>query len=208
MKKETEGKFIVIEGGDGAGKGTQIALLKKELGEEKYLFVRDPGSTDIGKKIREIVLHDERVSRPTELLMYLAARVQLAEEIIKPTLEKGVHVISHRFDLSTIAYQIYGRERLDLLQFVQQMSEYALGGLVPDLVVFLDCPPEEGIRRVLEMSTTPDRFEREKIAFHQRVYGGYKKHITDYPRNITVDALQKEDEVLKEVLNAIQEVIK
>ena len=202
MKK---GLFIVLEGGDGSGKDTQVALLQKELAAE-YLFVRDPGSTEIGTKIREIVLHDERVAYQTELLMYLAARVQLAEECIKPALEKGTHVISQRFDLSTIAYQIYGRERHDLLAFVKDMSAYALGGLVPDLLIFLDCSPEEGIRRVHAMEAAPDRFEREHIAFHERVYEGYKQHLNDYPHHIVVDARKPKGDVYQDVLQAIQQV--
>ena len=100
------GTFIVFEGGDGAGKDTQIELLHTKFDPARFVFVRDPGSTEIGQKLREIVLHDKRIARTAELLIYLAARVQLAEEKIRPALERGINVISNRFDLSTIAYQI------------------------------------------------------------------------------------------------------
>jgi dTMP kinase len=196
----TRGKFIVIEGGDGAGKDTQIDLLKGNLPEEKFLFVRDPGSTEIGLALREIVLHNKQVSRPAELLMYLASRVQLAEEKIKPALERGIHVISNRFDLSTIAYQIYGRERHDLLEFVKQLSNFALGGLRPDLVILLDCPPSVGLARIAEKEH--DRFESEKLAFHERVYEGYRKHIGDYSHK-SIDATRTPEDVHKEVLEAV-----
>jgi dTMP kinase len=200
------GRFIVFEGGDGAGKDTQIELLRAELerrGElERYLFVRDPGSTEIGTRLREIVLHDKRVSRTAELLMYLAARVQLAEEKIRPALEAGKVVVSNRFDLSTIAYQIYGRERLELLSFVKQMSEYALGGVRPDMVLLLDCPPDIGLRRAAEAGEL-DRFEEEKLAFHERVRAGYHAHIVEYPVHHILDATRSREEVHMDVLGAL-----
>ncbi len=201
------GRFIVFEGGDGAGKDTQIELLRAEIERRgdsaKYLFVRDPGSTEIGTRLREIVLHDKRVSRTAELLMYLAARVQLAEEKIRPALEAGITVISNRFDLSTIAYQIYGRERLELLSFVKQMSEYALGGVRPDTVLLLDCPPDIGLRRAAQAGEL-DRFEQEKLAFHDRVRAGYHAHIAEYPVHHVIDATRSVDEVHREVLGALE----
>ena len=200
------GQFIVFEGGEGAGKDTQIELLRVHLEKqgtlEHYVFVRDPGSTEIGTKLREIVLHDRRVARTAELLMYLAARVQLAEEKIRPALEAGQNVISNRFDLSTIAYQIYGRERLELLSFVKQMSEYALGGVRPDVVVLLDCSPEIGLARAAQAGAF-DRIEEEKLAFHQRVRTGYLAHVNEYPAHYIIDASRSQEEVATSVLHAL-----
>jgi dTMP kinase len=200
------GRFIVFEGGDGAGKDTQIEMLRAALAARGalsgYAFVRDPGSTEIGMKLREIVLHDTRVSRTAELLMYLAARVQLAEEKIRPALEQGITVVSNRFDLSTIAYQIYGRERLELLSFVKQMSEYALGGIRPDVVLLLDCPPDVGLARAAKAGDL-DRFEAEKRAFHERVRTGYRAHIAEYPAHYVIDATRSKEEVHTEVLRLL-----
>lgn len=200
------GRFIVFEGGEGAGKDTQIdllrALFERQGTIDRYLFVRDPGSTEIGTKLREIVLHDRRVARTAELLMYLAARVQLVEEKIRPALEAGMTVISNRFDLSTTAYQIYGRERTDLLPFVKQMSEYALGGVRPDAIVFLDCPPEVGLRRAAAAGGL-DRFETEKIAFHERVRAGYLAHVGEYPEHHLIDAARSREEVHADVLRSL-----
>lgn len=201
------GKFIVIEGGDGAGKDTQIELLKKEFGEGAFLFVKDPGSTDIGQKIREIVLYEREVTRTTELLLYLAARVQLVEEKIQPALSEGIHVISNRFDLSTIAYQIYGRERRDMFDLVEGMSDFALGATQPDFVVYLDCPPEIGLKRTLESDEKLDKFEDEQIDFHKRVHKGYKKHVSKY-NHVVIDATQPAEQVFKEVLEAIQKALR
>ena len=202
MTDTKRGQFIVFEGGEGAGKDTQIDILKARLDGEKYAFVRDPGSTEIGTKLREIVLHDRRVARTAELLIYLAARVQLAEEKIRPALEAGQHVISNRFDLSTIAYQIYGRERLELLSFVKQMSEYALGGVRPDVVVLLDCPPEIGLARAAKVGAF-DRIEEEKLAFHERVRTGYHAHVHEYPSYHIIDASRGQDDVAKAVAAAL-----
>ena len=192
------GRFIALEGGDGAGKDTQVALLASWVEAQgraaEFLFVRDPGSTEIGQKLRQIVLQDAAVARTTELLIYLAARVQLAEELIRPALAAGKTVVSNRFDLSTIAYQIYGRERLEFLPLVKQMSEFALGGVRPDVVVYLEVPAEVGLARAAKAGAL-DRFEQEKIAFHERVRVGYRTHLHEYPEHHVIDATGTIDEV-------------
>ncbi len=203
MRYMKRGRFIVFEGGDGSGKDTQVALLREHTGEEGFLYVRDPGSTEIGEQLRKIVLHNKQVSRTAELLLYLTMRAQLAEEKIKPALEAGMTVVSNRFDLSTIAYQIYGRERLELLTFVKQLSEYALAGVRPDVIVFLDCPPETALCRVAEAKEM-DRFEEEKLAFHERVRAGYHAHLSEYPEHHVIDAMQSIEEVAKEVIQVLR----
>lgn len=196
------GKFIVIEGGDGAGKDTQIELLKGVVSSEQYLFVRDPGSTDIGEQLRAIVLHDTRVAKTTELLTYLAARAQLVDEKIRPALESGVHVIAHRFDLSTIAYQIYGRERQTLLPFLKNLSDFALGDARPDVMIFLDIDPAEGLRRARQVGE-PDRLEAEKLSFHERVREGYLAHIADYKEHHTIDATKSIADIHADIRNIL-----
>ena len=201
-----KGKFIVIEGGDGAGKDTQIELLKKELGEGKFLFVKDPGSTDVGLKLREIVLYGDAVAEKTELLLYLAARVQLAEEKIVPALKEGIHVISNRFDLSTIAYQIYGRKRQDMKEFVEGLSSFALSEAKPDFVVYLDCPVDIGLRRVLKSGEAVDKFENEKLDFHKRVREGYAEALKQYDHTV-IDATLPVDRVFVQVVRAVREIV-
>ena len=197
------GKFIVIEGGDGAGKDTQIDLLRKEFGEEKFLFVKDPGSTDIGKQLREIVLYDKHTAPSTEFLIYLAARAQMVEEKVKPALKAGTHVVSNRFDLSTIAYQIYGRERTELLSFFRQVSDFACGGLRPDMLVYLNCLPDIGLQRAAASGEQTDRFEEEKLTFHKRVHDGYKKHLPEYSHAV-IDATQPIEAVYADVRTVIK----
>ena len=200
-----KGKFIVIEGGDGAGKDTQVALLKKELGEEDFVFVKDPGSTEIGTALREIVLHNESVAKTTETLLYLAARAQMVAEKIIPALRAGKHVISNRFSQSTVAYQIHGRERTEEYDSLKVMSEFAVGDAEPDLLIYLDVPPEVGLERVRQTEETIDRFERETLAFHERVREGYLEHLSEY-NHIKIDALESVEDVHQEVLAAVQKI--
>jgi len=201
MMHISQGKFIVFEGGDGAGKDTQIDLLKAKVNPDDYVFVRDPGSTVIGEQLRNMVLFDKHVARPTEMLLYLAIRAQMVTEKVKPAINAGKTVISNRFDLSTIAYQVYGRSRQDFLDFLKDASAFANEGVTPDLVLFLDCPPAVGIERTMAAKKL-DRFEEEKIAFHERVLEGYKKHITDYP-HVIIDATQSVDKVHTDVIKAL-----
>jgi len=153
-----KGKFIVIEGGDGAGKDTQIELLRKDF-SEGFAYTRDPGGTAISLELRTIVQYNKDIVKEAELLLFLAARAQLVQEFIIPTLAEGRHVISNRFDLSTYAYQIYGRERQNMKEFVERASQFARNGAEPDLIILLDVPPEVGLARSRERHEMETRFE-------------------------------------------------
>ncbi|MFT5036780.1 MAG: dTMP kinase [Candidatus Azotimanducaceae bacterium] len=203
MKK---GKLVVLEGGEGAGKDTQMDLLQGVLDPNEYLFVRDPGSTVIGVAIRDIVLREEKLTPTAELLMYLASRVQMTSEILRPALEKGMNVISNRYDLSTIAYQVSGRVCPEALAPLKVMSEYILKDITTDLLIYLDCLPEIGIQRKKDEGITLDRFETEPLDFHQRVYDGYKEHLNEY-NHVVIDGHQSKEDVHVEVMKALQTVI-
>jgi dTMP kinase len=200
------GKFIVIEGGDGSGKDTQINKLREALGREKFLFVKDPGDTEIGLLLRNIVLYNDAITPQAELLLYLASRAQLTEEKIRPALERGIHVISNRFSPSTIAYQIYGRQRMDDMELLKIMSEYVLKGLRPDHIIYLDCPAEVGLARVSQSGERADRFEQETVDFHTRVREGYKAVLAEYPHTI-VDATRAPGDVYADVYAAVKSLI-
>lgn len=201
------GKFVVIEGGDGAGKDTQIELLKQAIGEGGIIYTRDPGGTAIGLKLREVLQYGENVAQQTEMLLFLASRAQLVQEVIMPSLEKGAHVISNRFDPSTIAYQIYGRERQHLASLVKAVSAYANIDAIPDLVVLLDVSPEVGLERIKQRREKESRFEKEELAFHERVREGYRAAVKDYPRVEVIDADKSVEEVHAEVLAAVKSVL-
>lgn len=165
--------FITFEGGEGSGKSTHAKLLKKYL-EKKGLCVVltfEPGGTKMGSKLREALLKgDKLVSRYSELFLFAADRAEHLELVIKPGLKAGKIVISDRFIDSTTAYQIGGRELPEDL--VNRVNRLSSGGIVPDVTFLLDVPPREGITRGTK-NTKKDKFESEKIAFHNRVRKAY-----------------------------------
>lgn len=197
------GKFIVIEGGEGAGKDANIDLLRKDFADQNILFVKDPGDTEIGTHLREIVQHGEGVAKETELFLFLAARSQLVAEKIIPALANGTHVIANRFDLSTMAYQVYGRERLHLTEWMVETSAIARGEATPDLVIYLDVPSQEGLTRAASRGEDTTRFEAEQLAFHERVREGYLAHLRDYKKGIRIDASRSLEAVYADVKDAV-----
>jgi len=165
----------VLEGGEGVGKSTQAALLGvwlEELGVP-HVVTREPGGTPVGEAVRSVVLMraDLDVPPESELFLYLASRAAFVREVVRPALEAGKTVVADRFDLSTLAYQGYGRG-LDL-DGVRRAIALATGGLSPDLYIFLDLPVEVGEARQREEGKAPDRIEREGGGFLRRVREGY-----------------------------------
>jgi dTMP kinase len=163
--------FVTFEGGEGSGKSTQARLLKETLEQEgrSVLLLREPGGTSLGEEVRRLLLHRETPLSPqAELLLFLAARAQLVDNVIRPALERGDTVISDRFSDSTLSYQGYGRG-LNLAE-IRTLDMSATGGLTPDLTVLLDVPVEVGRER---NQANEDAFEQEDDAFHEVVRQGY-----------------------------------
>ncbi len=142
-----------------------------------------------------------------ELLLFLAGRAQLVTEVIKPALESGRHVVSNRFGLSSIAYQIYGRERPELLALYNSVSAEILQDCMPDACILLDITPETGFARVHSRPEEPTRFDNEALDFHARVREGLKKHIGEFGKPIIIDAEKPLEEVWQEIKEAVQSVI-
>lgn len=193
--------FITFEGLDGSGKTTQARLAADWLREVGYevLLTREPGGTEIGDQIRE-VLHnlDNTAMHPTtELLLYNASRAQLVAEVLRPHLQKGGLVICDRFYDSTLAYQGYGHQ-LDL-DVLRAIVTFATGGLKPDLTLFLDITAEQGLERRKQASLFGEEWNRlddMELAFHQRVYGGYQALIEEDPdRWVRISALQSVEQI-------------
>jgi len=166
------GLFITFEGGEGCGKSTQAKALRDRLKQQDIpvLLTREPGGTSLGARLRRVLKTRNNValSPRAELLLFAASRAQLTQELIRPALEAGTVVVCDRFLHSTLVYQGYGRG-LDLAT-VNEINRVATGGLVPDLTVLIDMPPEQGLAR---KRTPRDRFESEDPAFHDRVRKGY-----------------------------------
>lgn len=174
-----QGYFITFEGPDGAGKTTVINEVVKAIQgqcKREILVTREPGGSKIAEKIRDIILDpaNTEMNAKTEALLYAASRSQHVSEIINPALKRGDLVISDRFVDSSLAYQGQGRELG--IDEVAQINAFATGNLEPDLTIFLDLDPAQGLERIAKArSGSEDRLEQEKLAFHEEVYQGYQE---------------------------------
>lgn len=192
-----KGIFITMEGPDGAGKSTQIDLLKKYLEDKGYniLLTRDPGGNDISEAIRGIILNKDftEMGYMTELLLYASARAQLVKENIKPALEAGTAVIADRFVDSSAVYQGIGRGLG--IDTVYKVNEFALQGIMPDMTILMDLDAEVGLARKKKQAEL-DRMERESVDFHKKVVAGYRDLADRYPERILkVDAALQVQEI-------------
>jgi len=187
---EKQGRFIVLEGLEGAGKSTALTTIKRFVAPyaPEIVTTREPGGTELGEAIRDLIKkhpEGEPISCQAELLMFYAARVQLVEEVIRPALARGAWVIADRFELSTFAYQGGGRGIDD--DYIKHLSQLCLGSLTPDLLLFLDLPPDVGLERIQNRGKT-DRIEQESIDFFYRVYNAYHKHLKPMKQAMIIDA--------------------
>lgn len=204
------GLFITVEGTDGSGKTTQIGFMNdyfKNAGHE-VLLTREPGGTRISEKVRSLILEPDytEMANITEFLLYSAARAQLVHEVIRPSLEKGMIVVCDRYVDSSFAYQGYGRG-LDL-KVLENISDFAIGGLLPDITFFFDLDPETALNRRLA-STLSDRIENERLEFHKKVYSGYASLVDKYPERIKrIDADKSADSIRIEIREILDTMLK
>lgn len=202
------GKFITFEGPEGSGKSTQIALLKKYLARRGFsvLTTREPGGEEAAEKIRQILLSPKYSIEPmAELFLYASSRIQHVEKVIKPSLRKGLIVLSDRFYDATTAYQGYGRRISENL--IKKINKLSTSGLKPDLTILLDIEPHLGLKRTRDIKKKSkrevDRIERESLAFHQRVRQGYLKLSRREPQRIKVVKVKG----VKETQERIREIV-
>lgn len=206
------GKLITLEGGEGAGKTTQAPALADRLRQSGHdcLLVREPGGTPVGEQIRAIVKGDTKRSPNAELLLFLAARAELVETIIRPALEAGTHIVADRFSDSTIAYQGFGRG-LDIAD-IREANRIGTGGLTPDLTILLDIDPADGRTRSSDrdsVSNDGTQFESLSDQFHQDIASGFRKLAAAEPeRWRTVDASQEAGVVSEAIWQAVTEALR
>ncbi|MGC5031638.1 dTMP kinase [Micromonospora sp. DT229] len=206
------GLFVVFEGGEGAGKSTQLAQLAERLRAEgrDVVVTREPGATAVGTRIRSLVLDngvdDEAPSPRAEALLYAADRAHHVATVVRPALSRGAVVISDRYVDSSLAYQGAGRTLpVDELSW---LSSWATGGLKPDLVVLLDIDPRTGLSRVAERSQTVDRLEAESLAFHERVrYAFLDLAAADPKRYLVLDAGHPAEQISERVADRVAELL-
>lgn len=177
------GKFITLEGIDGAGKSSHLAFIAERIQTRgiEAVSTREPGGTDLGERIRTIVLN-EKMHGDTETLLMFASRTEQLAEIIEPALARGAWVLCDRFTDSTFAYQCGGRGLSETR--IAAMEQWVHGHLQPDLTLLFDAPLEVARERLNQGVAAPDKFEREQSDFFFNVRAAYIKRAAQFPRRI------------------------
>lgn len=203
------GLFITVEGVEGAGKSTQLALILEHLKAAgiEVISTREPGGTPFAESVRELLLanREEKVDQITEMLLMFAARSQHLSGLIKPALAEGKWVVCDRFTDATYAYQGGGRNLgFDL---VAQLEQLVQADFRPDRTFYLDLPVEQGMQRVVARGEK-DRFEREQIEFFERVRSAYLQLVEANPdRYIVIDASQSLEAVQSDLASALDGLV-
>ncbi|MBM3843510.1 MAG: dTMP kinase [Verrucomicrobia bacterium] len=198
------GRLVSFEGSEGAGKSTQIARLAAQFQQagREVLTTREPGGTEIGEQIRNLLVHNSKgdeMCAETELLLFAAARAQLVREVIAPALLRGAIVLSDRFLDSSTVYQGIGRNLA--ADPVSQINRFAVGNVMPDLTVVLDVPEEVSLARLKRRASgLPDRMERQNVEFYRKVREGYLVLARGLPeRFLLLDGTQSEDVIERRI---------
>jgi dTMP kinase len=213
LKQKPSGKLISFEGSEGSGKSTQIARLAahfQRAGRE-VVSTREPGGTEIGEQIRNIIVHNSKgdeMCAETELLLFTAARAQLVREVIAPALTRGVVVLSDRYLDSSTVYQGIGRNLA--ADPVAQINRFAVGNVMPDLTIVIDVPEKVSLARLKQRaSDLPDRMERENIDFYRKVREGYLVLAKGMPeRFVVIDGTKTEEAIEKRIWEEVQARVK
>jgi len=201
--------LITFEGLDYSGKSTQVQLLadRLTLQDHRVLVLREPGGTDIGEKIRKMLLdkNNDGMTEASELFLFSASRSQLIQEVMRPALDSGMEVICDRYYDSTTAYQGFGRGIP--LEVIYAINRYATGGLVPDVTFFLDIPIREIERRMRSAKTNIDRMESNGIEFYERARNGFLQIAKTESRYCVIDGLQPIDDLHELIWQHVTEAI-
>ncbi len=196
--------FVTFEGPEGAGKSTALAIIAERLRARGHsvLTTREPGAGELGKSIRQILLHGEDLDPKSELLLFLADRANHVSSVIRPALEEGTLVLCDRFADSTLVYQAYARG-LDET-FARAGNAFATGGLVPDLTLLFDIDPSIGLSRL----QTKDRIDSQSLDFHYKVREGFLREAArDSSRWRIIDASADKDSVVSDCMSLFNQIL-
>ena len=209
VESASSGRFIVLEGVEGAGKTTQAELLSEWLEAEgvSHILAREPGGTEVGEAIRNVVQDRPELDVPpeTELLLYVASRAAFVRHVVRPALDRGELVVADRFSWSTFAYQGYGRG-LDL-DSVRTVNAFGTGGLEPDVYLVFDLDVGTGRARQASSGQLDDRIEQAGGEFLERVCLGYREMAGAEPRAHLIDAEGSPEEVFGRVKDVLVSVL-
>lgn len=201
------GRFIVFDGGEGAGKGTVLKELEKHFPPPKTIFTREPGGTKFAEKIRDVILCEDASEADANTLfaLYWAARADHITNLIGPALLRGVNVVSDRFDSSTFAYQIWAQEGFHLRLLFDQLRATFCGIHVPYMYIYLDLDPAIGLERI-KGRRAQDHMERRKLEFHQKVREGYHQFVDKYNGHI-INANRPIEELVAECVRVVHNAL-
>ncbi|REL29730.1 dTMP kinase [Thalassotalea euphylliae] len=205
----TQGKFIVVEGMEGAGKSSAIHVITDYLSQQNISFIqtREPGGTKLAEQLRDIVKsadHQETITQETELLLMYASRSQLLANVIQPALANGTWVIGDRHDLSSRAYQGGGRQIAD--EVMNTIADVTLKGFKPDLTLYLDIAPSIGLARARARGAL-DRIELEQMDFFERVHQKYQSLAAEDETIVSIDACQEMSKVHQDIKQALAQFV-
>ena len=210
LKTKRAGRLISFEGSEGSGKSTQLSRLAAQLEKagREVITTREPGGTEIGEQIRNIIVHNSRgdeMCAETELLLFTAARAQVVREVIAPALTRGAIVLTDRYLDSSTVYQGIGRNLA--ADPVAQINLFAVGNVMPDLTIVIDVPTEVSLARIRQRaSDLPDRMERENIDFYKKIREGYLVLAKGMPDRFAVfDGTLAQDVLEKRIWATVKE---
>lgn len=199
------GKFIVLDGSEGAGKSSQLKSLKEKFGD-RVLVTREPGGTPYAEEIRNVILNSSNASQAdakTHFALFWASRADHMRNKIIPALESGMTVITDRFDSSTFAYQIFGQEATELKDHFFAFRDFFLGDYKPDLYVYLDVDTKVGLARKSNQPDEINHFEARKVEFFERMKQGFAEFFKHVPY-LMVDANGDFVSVQKDLISIIE----
>lgn len=202
----SKGKLIVLEGGDGAGKSTQIENLRALFGN-RFLLTREPGGTEYAEQIRSLALDHplaKHADGKTLFMLMWGSRAEHMNHLVIPALEEGKIIVSDRFDSSTFAYNICAQEQKHLKEYFWQTREMILGSRVPDLYIYLDLAPEIGTARLSGRDDDKNHFDERPMDFKHKVREGFLEFLQHVPHAI-IDATQTREKMFEDILKVLKE---